>query len=65
MCLKDANGIANSVELDQTAQSDQVLHCLLRATCPNIWNFYCKLMRRYIFKYIKCKLIIDTYSFKK
>ena len=41
MHLKDANGMANSVDLDQTAplgkeQSDLDLHCLLRPNCPNI-----------------------------
>ena len=38
--LKDANGLANSADPDQTApflweQSDLDLHCLLRPICPN------------------------------
>ena len=35
---KDADGMANSVDPDQTAsseQSDLGLHCLLRPICPN------------------------------
>ena len=43
MAPKDVDRMANSVDPDQTApeeQSDQNLHCLLRHTCPNIWNFY-------------------------
>ena len=36
---KDADGLANSVDPDQTAseqkQSDLGLHCLLRPICPN------------------------------
>ena len=39
---KDIDGMANSLDLDQTAnqeQSDLSLHCLLRPTCPNTWNF--------------------------
>ena len=31
---KDANGIANSEDPDQTAQSDLGLHCLPRPICP-------------------------------
>ena len=33
---KDEERMANSVDPDQTAQSDETLHCLLRHTCPNI-----------------------------
>ena len=36
---KDADGMAKSVDPDQTApreQSDLGLHCLLRPICPNI-----------------------------
>ena len=42
MPQKDVERMANSVDPDQTAkeQSDQNLHCLLRHTCPNIYNFY-------------------------
>ena len=33
---KDADGMANSVDPDQTEkQSDLGLHCLLRPICPN------------------------------
>ena len=35
---EDIDGMANSVDPDQTApeeQSDQGLHCLLRPICPN------------------------------
>ena len=35
---KDADGMANSVDPDQTASSEAVclgLHCLLRPICPN------------------------------
>ena len=37
MCLKDEDKVANSVDPDQTEQeqSDQGLHYLLRALCPN------------------------------
>ena len=36
MCPKEAEGIANSVDPDQTAplQSDLSLHCLPRPICP-------------------------------
>ena len=37
MCPKDTDGMANSVDPDQTApeeQSDQGLHWLLRPICP-------------------------------
>ena len=42
MCSKDADGMANSVDPDQTAplgaaleeQSDLSLHCLPRPVCP-------------------------------
>ena len=34
---KDAEGIANSVDPDQT-ESDQGLHCLLRPVCRNLRN---------------------------
>ena len=41
---KDADGMANSVDPDQTAsskkQSDLGLHCLLRPICPNTLNLY-------------------------
>ena len=43
MPQKDIERMANSVDSDQTPleeQSDQNLHCLLRHTCPNIYNFY-------------------------
>ena len=45
-CQKDANGIANSGDPDQTAplgleeQSDQGLHCLPRPICPKIKDYY-------------------------
>ena len=38
MSLQDVDGMANSVDPDQTApkeQSDQGLHCFLRSSCPN------------------------------
>ena len=37
--LKDANGITNRVDHDQTLlyeQSDLGLHCFLRSVCPNV-----------------------------
>ena len=34
MCPKDADVMANSVDPDQTAQSDLGLHCLPRPVCP-------------------------------
>ena len=41
---KDANGIANSEDPDQTApreeQSDLGLHCLPRPICPKTWYHY-------------------------
>ena len=40
---EDIDGMANSVDPDQTApeeQSDLGLHCLLRPICPNTYNFY-------------------------
>ena len=40
---KDAYGMANSVDPDQTLlqkQSDLGLHCLLRPICPNTQNLY-------------------------
>ena len=37
---KDVERMANSVDPDQTALTDQNLHCLRRHTCPNIQNFY-------------------------
>ena len=44
MHTKDADEIANSVNLDQTAplkeQSGLGLHCLLRNICPNTENLY-------------------------
>ena len=43
-CQKDANGIANSEDPDQTApleeQSDLGLHCLHRPTCPKNYDNY-------------------------
>ena len=41
MCAKDAHGVANSVDPDQTApkeQSDLGLHCLLRPNCFNTFT---------------------------
>ena len=38
MLPKDGDGMANSVDPDQTAlkeQSDLDLHCLLKPTCPD------------------------------
>ena len=44
---KDAEGMANSIDPDQTApellleeQSDLGLHCLSRFVCPNIQDHY-------------------------
>ena len=40
---KDADGMANIVDPDQTApseQSDLGLHCLLGPIVPNTWNFH-------------------------
>ena len=41
---RDANGMANIVDPDQTApfkeQSDLGLHCLLRLLCHNTLNIY-------------------------
>ena len=34
MSPNDADGMANSVDPDQTAQSDLGLHCLPRRICP-------------------------------
>ena len=56
MCPKDAEGIANSVDPDQTApeeQSDLGLHYLPRSTCPKTYdhygivNLYFSLMQRF------------------
>ena len=33
-CQNHVNGIANSEDIDQTAQSDLGLHCLPRPFCP-------------------------------
>ena len=35
---KDVDGIANSVDPDQTAQSDLALHCLLRSACLKTYD---------------------------
>ena len=35
MYPKDANGLANSVDPDQTALR---LHCLIKPICPNTWT---------------------------
>ena len=43
MCLKEANGMTNSVDPDQTAPSGAVRSgsaLFLRLVCPNIYNFY-------------------------
>ena len=37
---KDAEGIANSIDPDQTAPRGLGLHCLPRPVCPNITIFY-------------------------
>ena len=39
MIPNDADGMANSVDLDQE-QSDLGLHCLPRHICPKIWDHY-------------------------
>ena len=38
---KDADGMANSVDPDQTAQSDLGLHCLPRPVCPKTKDHFC------------------------
>ena len=43
MCPKDADGITNSVDTDQTLikeQSDLGLHCLLRSVYPKTKEHY-------------------------
>ena len=53
-CQKDVNGIANSVDPDQTApkeQSDLGLHCLPRPICPKTYDHY-----GYSFSYMKVGL---------
>ena len=35
---KQSDGMANSVDPDQTALSDQGLHLLFRAFCPCTWS---------------------------
>ena len=39
---KDADRMANSVDPDQTKQSDLGLHCLPRPDCPKTWEHYSK-----------------------
>ena len=36
LCPKDAGRMANSVDPDETAASDQDFHCFHRPLCPNI-----------------------------
>ena len=40
MCPKNAGWVANSVDPDQNAASDQDLHCLLRPVCPSNQGYY-------------------------
>ena len=41
MSLNDSDGMADSVDPDQTAPSDQSLHCLPRPVCLKTGLFWC------------------------